>query len=152
MLKRIWPAFVLLLLSLESHAVQKTTPDTTSRKAVVSDDQEDEEPVKPPDAGPVFTQAQIIATLRGKRDDMQHCYEAELPKNRSLAGHVVVQFTIQSSGAISDLSVKETTLGSPPVEQCILHIAGGIVFSPKPSSPITLAYGWNFGVTPSKPK
>ncbi len=148
----VWPAIALLVLSVQGYAITKTTADSAPKRAPAASDDNDleEAPPKPPDAGPVLTQPQIIATLKSHRDEIQRCYETEATKNRTLAGHVVVQFTITATGAISDLGVKETTLKSLPVEQCILHIASGIVFSPKPASPITLAYGWNFAMTSSK--
>ena len=142
----IWPVLVVAL-SAQGLAGNDYW---SKQKRPASDDDEEAPPPVPPDAGPVLTQPEIVATLQKRREEIQSCYEAELPKNRSLAGHVVVQFTILATGAVSGLSVKESTLHSPSVERCILRVAGAIVFSPKPSSPITLAYGWTFGVTPSK--
>jgi hypothetical protein len=146
----------LLLVSTPSRSTSGAYSSNASsqEKREVPPDDKAPAPVtaSPTDAGPALTQAAIVSILRSRRDDIQRCYEAELSKHPGLAGHVLVQFTILPTGEVSGLTTKETTLGSPAVEGCLLRLVSGIVFLPKPWNPVGLVYGWTFGVTPGAKK
>jgi len=52
---------------------------------------------------------------------IRYCYQKELNKNPSLAGKVVIKFTIAADGTVSAAEVKSTTLNNATVEQCIVN-------------------------------
>ncbi|MBX7149664.1 AgmX/PglI C-terminal domain-containing protein [bacterium] len=64
----------------------------------------------------------IDAVIKLKMSQIKYCYQRELQNDPSLAGKVVVQFTIKADGTVDASSVKihTTTLNSPAVEKAIL--------------------------------
>ena len=58
---------------------------------------------------------------------IQQCYEKELTRNPSLAGKVMVRFTISGDGNVT----QSTGSGMPPVDSCVALEISGITF-PKP--------------------
>jgi len=73
------------------------------------------------------------------------CYEQGLRKAPTLAGQVVVKFTIDAAGAVSSASNGGSTLPNPTVVSCIVRGFGNLSF-PQPEGgvvvvtyPITLA-------------
>jgi hypothetical protein len=73
----------------------------------------------------------IRKVIRSHIDEVKRCYESELEKNDTLAGRVLVQFSIGANGKIIASMLTETTLGSPVVEKCIVDAVRGWEF-PKP--------------------
>lgn len=61
----------------------------------------------------------IRRVIRKHRNEVKYCYEQELIKNKSLAGKVVVQFTISSTGSVVAAVSESSTLNNPNVERCI---------------------------------
>lgn len=81
--------------------------------------------------------ALIDAKIKKTLDPIKRCYDSELARSPRLAGKVVVNFTIQPDGSVSQAKIKSSTLGNADAEGCItsrfLEIAfpeptgGGIV-------------------------
>ena len=61
----------------------------------------------------------ILRVVRRHKNEVKSCYEAELAKNSNLQGRVVIEFTIDTTGTVTDSTVKSSTLDSPTVEECI---------------------------------
>ncbi len=73
-----------------------------------------------------------IKAVVGKHlDETRYCYEKELAKNPNLRGKVVVSFTITTTGKVTDVTVKDSELGSRNVEDCLIKAIGRWTF-PKP--------------------
>ena len=62
----------------------------------------------------------IARIIRRHHSEIKFCYEKELSKNPNLYGKVVVFFIIGGNGKVVDAMVKQTTLNSENVENCIL--------------------------------
>ena len=62
----------------------------------------------------------IRRTIRRHINEVRFCYEQALVAHPSLAGRLVVQFTIAPTGRVLAALVQNTTLGSPPVEACVV--------------------------------
>lgn len=77
----------------------------------------------------------IRRVVRSHVDEVQSCYERGLRGNPTLNGRVEVRFTISSSGAVSAVAVRSSTLNSPPVEMCIAQAVHHWQF-PKPQDGI----------------
>lgn len=79
----------------------------------------------------------IDEVIKRHMNQIRYCYQRELTKNHGLQGKVVIKFVIAKDGSVSSASVKQSTMGSPAVEQCIssrfMHmqfpqpVGGGIV-------------------------
>lgn len=63
--------------------------------------------------------AQIEKVIRDNLNQIRYCYVRELNKNPTLAGKIVVRFTISPDGSVPAASTKESTMGSGTVEDCI---------------------------------
>lgn len=63
--------------------------------------------------------AQIEKVIRDNLTQIRYCYSRELNKNPSLAGKIVVRFTISADGSVPTSSVKDSTMGNSIVEDCI---------------------------------
>lgn len=50
---------------------------------------------------------------------IRYCYEKTLKRSPDLAGKLVISFTIDADGAVSQTSIKSSTLGSELVEGCV---------------------------------
>lgn len=62
------------------------------------------------------------------RDDVQTCHRLEQARSSSRWGAVTLQFTIDSTGHVSDVQVYESTLYSRDLESCIAHAIGAFEF------------------------
>lgn len=87
----------------------------------------------------------IAKIIRQHQNEIKYCYESELNKNPSLAGKVAVAFTIDPTGAVSDASVTETTLGNSTAESCMLSRIRRWKFpEPKGGGVVAVTYPWIF--------
>ncbi|MDP6124131.1 MAG: AgmX/PglI C-terminal domain-containing protein [Candidatus Latescibacteria bacterium] len=71
------------------------------------------------------------------------CYLAGLADNPSLAGVIVVRFTINANGSVSNVSIADSNLGSPVVEDCLQATVSSWSFPTGPSSE-TFDYPFTF--------
>jgi len=62
----------------------------------------------------------IARVIRGHQHEIKYCYEVELQKNPSLSGKVAVVFTIDSTGAVTETKVSDTSLHNGATEKCML--------------------------------
>lgn len=63
--------------------------------------------------------------------EVKHCYEAELEKNKDLAGKLMVNFTIGTDGKVTESKLDQTTLHNAVVEKCVVESVRSWEF-PKP--------------------
>ena len=61
----------------------------------------------------------IDRVIKRHLNQIRYCYEKELKAHPRLAGKVVISFTIDADGAVSDAAVKSSTLADPVVEGCV---------------------------------
>jgi hypothetical protein len=89
--------------------------------------------VEQADAKGGLTPAQILEAVRARKPDINACYEAALQKRPTLAGKVVVTWTITVDGRSENVALKSTTLGDPTAESCILAHVAKLVFPAPPN-------------------
>jgi len=88
------------------------------------------------------TVRRVIATKVGA---IKACYQKELQKSPNLHGKVTVSFLIGPSGAVTGVKIAQSTMGSPPVEQCITSRIQTWQFPPSRSGGTTrVNYPFNF--------
>ncbi len=61
----------------------------------------------------------VARAIRKRSSAFQQCYENALKSNSKLQGKLVVEFTINTSGRVSDTRVIKDGLGSPAVARCV---------------------------------
>ncbi len=87
----------------------------------------------------------IAKVIRRHQGEIKYCYESELNKDPSLAGKVAVAFVIDSTGAVSDASVSETTLNNAAAERCMVSRIRRWKFpEPKGGGVVSVTYPWLF--------
>ncbi len=62
----------------------------------------------------------IRRTVRRHLNEVRFCYEQALVARPTLAGRVVVQFTIAPTGRVLAALLQSTTLGAPAVDACVV--------------------------------
>ena len=62
----------------------------------------------------------IQKVVRLHENEIRHCYETALQKDKTLQGMVKTKFTILDNGAVEKAWIEESTLNNPDVEQCIV--------------------------------
>lgn len=60
--------------------------------------------------------------------DLQACYEAELPRDPSLAGKMTYTITVEPSGRISAVVVEADTVADERVQTCAVEMIRGWSF------------------------
>jgi outer membrane biosynthesis protein TonB len=88
----------------------------------------------------------IDAAIRAHRDEFNYCYEKEINTGHpNLAGKIITAFVIGGSGRASQLAIASSSMGSAPVERCVLAVLTRIQF-PQPAGgvPVTIKYPFAF--------
>lgn len=67
-----------------------------------------------------FDSSVVVKMIRTRIRAIQHCYEAELRRNPTLAGKVVVEFTIQTTGSVTNVKATQNTTGDANVAECVV--------------------------------
>ena len=70
----------------------------------------------------------VRGIVRGHRDDLRKCYNTALQSNPSLAGTVVISFTISPEGKVTRSIVRSNDTGNDDVGTCIAKLAKGWTF------------------------
>lgn len=87
----------------------------------------------------------IADVITRNRLPIRYCYQRELQKRPSLAGTVRMRFTVAADGSVSTAAVGESTLGSPEVEDCLVHLVQRMQFSPVPGGGVvSVTYPFTF--------
>jgi hypothetical protein len=69
---------------------------------------------------PDIDQQKLGGFVRARMSAIKACYENQLKRNPSLKGRIRVRFVILETGALSEVTAVENTLGSPEVVACIV--------------------------------
>ena len=90
---------------------------------------------------PRIVTRQIRAWIRA----IQSCYETQLWGDPTLAGRVLVRFTIRPDGTMGDVTATENTTGSAEVALCVVRTIRRFRFRPGPEGgSVTFAYPFVF--------
>ncbi len=81
----------------------------------------------------------ISETIRGHMTQLRYCYEKQLKRSPTLAGKVVVRFSIAPNGKVT--SARAVTSLHPTVDHCVVATVGRMVFpKPKGGGMVTVSY------------
>jgi len=119
------PTLSVLLLSSMLGCAGTTGPDDVSGL----DDANQVDDVNP--ILGALDSSDISSVVRESRPSIKACYEAGLAIDPELSGRVEVKFIISPSGAVSKSEIKESTVDSVDVEDCMLDVMSNLQF-PEP--------------------
>ena len=78
-------------------------------------------------------------------NEVKYCYEKELTKDPALYGKVAVMFVIDGAGRVGDALVQQSTMGSEPVESCIVtHVLRWAFPAPEGGGTVQVTYPYVF--------
>jgi TonB family protein len=78
-------------------------------------------------------------------NEVKYCYEKELTKDPNLYGKVTVLFVIEGTGRVGDALVQQSTMGSEPVESCIVtHVRRWAFPAPQGGGTVQVTYPYVF--------
>ncbi len=93
-----------------------------------------------------FDAAVVVKMIKTRIRAIQICYEKELARNPTLQGKVVVQFTIQPTGSVTNASATTNTTNDPNVASCVVSTISRFRFNdPAPEGgSVTFSYPFVF--------
>jgi hypothetical protein len=89
-----------------------------------------------------FTTEEINEVMKANASKIRNCYQQELKRSPTLAGKIVVVFTIEGNGSVSAVAVKESMTGGGAVTACVKTEIGKLKFPPK--GPARVSYPFVF--------
>jgi hypothetical protein len=88
--------------------------------------------------------AAIAREIRGRRRAIAACYERALKQQPTLAGKLVVRFSLTPAGTVGAAEVDDDTLGAPEVSACIRAVVLRWRFPPLSEGPAELSFPFVF--------
>ncbi len=95
----------------------------------------------------MFDSSVVTRMIRTRIRAIQMCYERELRNNPTLAGRILVRFTIEPRGNVSGATAAENTTGSPAVASCVVSTIRRFRFNPGPDGG-SVSYAYPFVFAP----
>jgi hypothetical protein len=86
----------------------------------------------------------ITREIRARRKAIAACYERALKTKPTLAGKLVIRFSIAAAGTISSVDVDDDTLGAPEVGACVRALVLHWRFAPPAEAPVELSFPFVF--------
>ena len=86
----------------------------------------------------------VAKTVNSHLQEVRACYERALLKEPALAGKVVLEWTISTSGAVTSAKTKSSTLRNSAVESCILTNLKTWRFPPARGGQVIVSYPFLF--------
>jgi hypothetical protein len=86
----------------------------------------------------------ITREIRSRRRAIAACYERALKQRPTLAGKLVVRFSIVAAGTVSAVDIDDDTLGAPEVGACVRALVLRWRFAPPTEAPVELSFPFVF--------
>jgi hypothetical protein len=86
----------------------------------------------------------ITREIRARRKAIAACYERALKQKPTLAGKLVVRFSIAAAGTVSAVDIDDDTLGAPEVGACVRALVSRWRFAPPAEAPVELSFPFVF--------
>lgn len=94
----------------------------------------------------IMDEAQVTGEILKRIMEIQRCYGKRLKKDSTLSGRIVVEFTVETSGATSGVKVTENEIGDDAVGRCVTRLVKNLKFSPGPAGGTAVfRYPFQFG-------
>ncbi len=88
--------------------------------------------------------AAIAREIRARRKAISACYERALKQQPTLAGKLVVRFSLSAAGTVTAVDIDEDTLGAPDVAACVRATALRWRFPALAEGPAALSFPFVF--------
>ncbi|MDB4983659.1 MAG: hypothetical protein JWM82_4411, partial [Myxococcales bacterium] len=88
--------------------------------------------------------AAIAREIRARRKAVSACYERALKQQPTLAGKLVVRFSLSAAGTVTSVDIDEDTLGAPDVAACVRATALRWRFPALAEGPAALSFPFVF--------
>ena len=86
--------------------------------------------------------SEINDVVKSNQDSFLHCFKDQGDK---LAGKILIWFIIETDGSVRSVTLKESTIDNPVIEQCMMKEVMSLKFKPKMSSKkIEITYPFTF--------
>jgi len=124
---------------------QQSISDATPTGPVGERDVASRLKVAPPviDSGEADPEA-IAREIRNRRKGIAACYERALKQQPTLAGKLVVRFSIAAAGTVSAVEIDDDTLEAPAVAACVRALVLHWRFTPPAKAPVELSFPFVF--------
>ncbi len=86
---------------------------------------------------------EVGKVIHAHLSEIRYCYESAMIRNPDVEGKLLVDFTIGSQGVVKASSVKQSTLGDPSLDDCILRRLNRWAF-PKPKGGVDVSVTYPF--------
>ena len=86
----------------------------------------------------------ITREIRARRKAIAACYERALKQKPTLAGKLVVRFSIAAAGTVAAVDIDDDTLGAPEVGACVRGLVLRWRFAPPAEAPVELSFPFVF--------
>ncbi len=96
---------------------------------------------------PDVDQGKLGAFVRARIGLIKACYESQLKRNPNLRGKIRIRFTILATGALAEIQVVESSLGSAEVGSCIVGTMRSWRMPFRPSGTVTVEYPFVFSAS-----
>ena len=87
---------------------------------------------------------EVRVVLETRKGALYAAYNQALRRDPKLAGKVVLEFTIEASGAVEDVKVRSSELNDPAFLDAVKSIAGKMHFPPEPVEKLVTTYPLDF--------
>lgn len=84
--------------------------------------------------------------------EVKACYETELEKNGNLAGRLMVRFTIDPAGKVTESAVQESSLNNAAAEGCIRDAVRTWTFPKPQGGKVVVSYPFVLAAAPPPPE
>jgi len=85
-----------------------------------------------------LTKDDIRDALRENRRSIRNCYERGLLAKKDLEGRLVLRWKISPPGSVETISIQNSNMGTPSLENCVLDIVKKIQFPQSPNKMPTI--------------
>lgn len=95
--------------------------------------------------GPALSKEEIAAVIRRNLPRFEYCYEKKLTERPTLAGKIAVYFKIGPTGAVTEASVRKTSMNDVDVVACTVEVMRSLKFpQPKRAGVVVVTYPFVF--------
>ncbi len=94
-----------------------------------------------------ISEAALLNALAKRLQQFQYCYEKSLLRDAQLAGNIVMEWTISTSGGAFNIKVVKSQLNRSDLHSCIASEIGKIRFPSPTGGSVIVKYPFNFSST-----
>jgi hypothetical protein len=98
----------------------------------------------PPPLDPTLDPNMVAREVKSHLGNVKECYEQYLKLDPSLAGKLVVHWTISKKGTVSEVDTEENTFGSVQIADCVKEVVSRWQFPPPTGGSVEVSFPFVF--------